>query len=398
MYLMGTPVIDLSAGSDEASASAEIFARGRRTASISYSAFGNTEINNHIKTIGVTPKIVTKVDILGARNKLILGFDYYGNTDEILSSNASVPGSKDSIIITKNTSGIYAEDTVEITPELSINGGGRYELAYYKFDQQAVERAVHTKDPSEYAADAGINYKYNDRSSVYANYARSFRFPAVDEWYSAIVDWGYGPTGGLNLDLKPQTGNSYEIGISDNSLKCLSAKVNVFLMNLRQEIYFNPTTFANAVYPRTRHQGIEMEAHVYPFDGMDIFTNYTYQEAFFVGGEYAGNQIPMVPNNKVAGGFNYEFMDCVKIDYLVMFVGARRFISDQRNLQPPLKSYITHDIKFSYNKYGLEIYGAIYNIFNAKYSEQGVLDFTRTVPGYYPSPGTNFVAGVKYKF
>jgi outer membrane receptor protein involved in Fe transport len=81
-----------------------------------------------------------------------------------------------------------------------------------------------------------------------------------------------------------------------------------------------------------------------------------------------------------------------------MFVGARRFISDQRNLQPPLKSYITHDIKFSYNKYGLEIYGAIYNIFNAKYSEQGVLDFTRTVPGYYPSPGTNFVAGVKYKF
>jgi len=398
MYIMGTPEIKCAAGSDEATISAEILARGRRTASIAHSAFGDTEINNHIKTIGTTPKIVTKVDIFGIRNNLILGLDYYGNKDEILSSNAAVPGSKDSIIITKDTVGLYAENTAQINPQLSINGGARYERAYYKFDQQAVIKSVNTRDLIEYAADAGINYKYNDRSSVYVNYARSFRFPAVDEWYSAIVDWGFGPSGGLNLDLKPQTGNSYEIGISDNSLKYLGLKADVFLMNLKKEIYFDPVTFVNSVYGYTRHQGVEIEGHLYPFENMDIFANYTYLKAFFIGGAYAGNEIPMIPRNKVSGGLAYKFMDCVNVDYILTFVGARRFISDQRNLQPLLKSYITHDIKCSYYKYGLEIYGAIYNMFDQKYSEQGVLDFTRTVPGYYPSPGRNFVVGAKYKF
>jgi iron complex outermembrane receptor protein len=398
MYFMGTPEIKCSAGTGEASISTEILARGRRTASVSYSVFGNTEINNHIKTLGVTPKVVTKVDILGIVNKLIVGFDYYGDKDEILSSNAAVPGAKDSIIITKSTFGLYAEDTAQITSRLSVNGGVRYERAYYKFDQQAVLQSINTKSPIEYAADAGINYKYNDRSAIYANYARSFRFPAVDEWYSAIVNWGGGPTGGLNLDLAPQIGNNYEIGIKDDSLKCVGVKADLFLMDLKHELYFDPMTFANSVYERTRHQGVEVEGHLYPFDDMDIFTNYTYQNAFFVGTQYAGNEIPMVPHHKIAGGLNYKFMDCVNIKYLVTFVGSRRFISDQRNFQPKLKSYITHDVKISYYKYGLEAYAAIYNIFNEKYAEQGVLDFTRTVPGYYSSPGTNFVIGAKYKF
>jgi len=65
---------------------------------------------------------------------------------------------------------------------------------------------------------------------------------------------------------------------------------------------------------------------------------------------------------------------------------------------PRLKSYLTHDVKLSYHKYNLEIYGAVYNIFGERYAEEGVLDFTRTVPGYYPSPGANYTLGVKYKF
>ncbi len=391
MYIMGTPEIKCVSGSNEALISAEILARNRRTSSITY---GTSKLNNHIVTIGVTPKVVTKVDILGMQNKLIVGFDYYGNKDEILSDSWSVPGAKDLMLITKNTLGVYAEDTAQVTSELSINGGVRYERAYYRFDQQAVSQAINTKSPIEYAADAGISYRYNEKSSVYANYARSFRFPAVDEWYSVIDEWG----GGLNLNLKPQTGNSYEIGINDNSLKVLAIKADLFLMDLKEEIYFDPTTSFNSVYNHTRHQGVEIECHLYPFEDIDIFTNYTYQNSYFIGGVYAGNEIPIVPKNKISGGMDYRFMDCVNINYLVTFVGSRRFICDQKNLQPPMKSYTTHDIKLSYYKYGLEVYGALYNMFDQKYAEQGVLDRTRTVPAYYPSPGRNFVVGAKYKF
>ena len=397
-YLMFTPEVKKDVGFGEIVFSGDLTARGRRTASLSYFRDGSSsEQNTHIKTIGVTPKAAFIVDFLGISNRMIAGFDYYGNSESKLSDNFT--GGKDLILITKDTVGLYIADAVELLSKVIINGGFRTEWAYYTFDQQAMIPGKNKEKPFEYAVEAGVDYKYNEKSAIYVNYARSFRFPLTDEWY--MTQWkddAGGVHGGLNLDLRPQTSTNYEIGIKENSSKYLGVKADYFLIDTRHELFFNPIIFSNALYDRTIRHGFELETHAYLINALECFANYTYEKAFFVGGMFAGNDITIVPRHKFSGGFKYTFMDCFNVNYTANFVGLRRSLNDQLNNMPRLKSYLINDIKLSYNKLGLEIYCNIYNIFNEKYSEYATLNSTRTIPAYYPSPGINYVIGIDYKF
>jgi outer membrane receptor protein involved in Fe transport len=396
-YFMASPEVKYEFCQSELLLSGDISVRSRRASFLNFNTNGtNSEQDNHITTFGVTPKAVFETDILNIHNRLIAGLDYYGNEDKTSSTHFDTNdfwatffmNGKDRITIKKDTLGLYLTDTIEpILSCLTLNGGYRAEWANYRFDQQSMVSGLNTRRILEQGAEAGINYKYNERSSVYANYSRSFRFPAVDEWFQAQFQDVFSGTiqGGLNLNLEPQTGNNYEIGIKENSSKYVRVKANYFLMDIKHELYFDPITFANSIYDRTMRHGLELETHVYPVNNLDCIANYTYEKA-------------LIPRHKFSSGFDYTFMDSVKFSYLANFVGLRRFLNDQQNLSPRLKSYLTHDIKLSYYKYGFEIYGAIYNIFNEKYSASGTTNGTGTAQVYYPSPGVNYVMGAKYRF
>jgi len=396
-YIMCSPDINYEADIiGDFNFTADTIVRGRRTASINYYTGGSTETNNHITTFGLTPKLAWDIDLFSIHNRLITGIDYYRYKDEILSG-GTLP--KDMIVINEDTLGIYSTDCIDITKRLSISGGGRLEWAYYTFDQQAVLTGKNNRHPYEYALDAGINYKYGEHSSIYADYERSFRLPAVDEWYQAMWTWfGILNGGGLNLDLVPQTGNHYEVGIKDNTFKFLRVNADYFITDLKHELYFDPLILANAVYDRTMRHGLETEVHLCPVEDIDAFVKYTYEKAYYVGSHYAGNEIPIVPRHKISTGLNYTLMNCFRINYLVNYVGARRFINDQLNIVPRLKPYVTHDLKFSYYKYGLEMYMGIYNLLDEQYSEYAVTNGTGTNKAYYPSPGRNVILGVNYSF
>ena len=408
-YLMASPEVKYDFGLTDLLLSCDIITRSRRASAVNYNTNGtNSEQESHISTIGVTPKAVLTADFLKVRNRLILGLDYYGNKDDISSTHFSTNNfwltffmnGVDRVTINKDTVGLYLTDTIEPLAGLSLNGGYRAEWTGYKFDQQSMITSVNTNRAFEYAVEAGIDYKYNEKSSLYANYSRSFRFPAVDEWFQVQYQDAFTGTiqGGLNLDLVPQTGNNYEIGIKENSSKYVRAKVDYFLMDIKHELFFDPINFINAIYGHTIRHGLELETHIYPISALDCIVNYTYEKAFYLGGTFAGHDIPMVPRHKLSAGFTYTFMDCVDFTYLANAVGLQRFINDQRNNAPRIKPYATHDIKLSYHKYGLEIYGAIYNLFDEKYSAYGVTNAAGTRQAYYPSPGVNYVVGAKYRF
>jgi len=362
--------------------------RDRRTSSF-FPSFGFAdEVNNHIKSFGITPKITLASEISGMSNTIVAGVDYYNYRDEILSGAGNT---KDSFIIREQTTGVYIEDTLSPLKMLSITAGYRAEWGDYRFDQQAQAHGKYKKSSIDNAVDCRVNYKYNENSALFASYARSFRLPAVDEWYNIY-------TNTLRLDLRPQTGNHYEIGITDNSMKHIKINASYFITDIKHELYLNPSTFTNSIYDRTARNGLELEGHVYPVEALDTYVKFMLQQSRFVGGSYAGNEIPMVPRYKLTGGFEYKIMDCASISYSINYLGDRRFISDMRNLAPKLKPYIVSDIRMGYHKYGMEIYGAIYNMFDEKYSDYGVTNFAGTSQNYYTNPGRNFVIGANYKF
>lgn len=376
--------------------SADALARIRRTASVNFFTGGSIERDSKINTFGLTPKIVYTTDICGHANKLISGIDYYSYKDAI--SNGTFP-TKDVIVIQERTFGIYATDTFDLLDKLSVTGGGRLEWANYRFNQQLMIPLDNTKKDLEYALEAGANYKVLDHTALYANYARSFRFPAVDEWFvSQYVLFGTLIGGGLNLNLVPQTGNHYEVGVKNDSIKYLTSAVDFYFDDIRHELYYDPSQFQNTIYDRTMRHGFEIESHLRPVDELDIFGKYTYQKAFFVKSHYAGDEIPGVPRDKISAGINYTFMKCFTISYLANFIGKQRFISDQKNIVPPLKSYTVQDLKFSYIKYGLEMFIGIYNLTDDRYSSYGITNGTGTNQAVYPSPGRNVTLGAKLTF
>jgi len=383
------PGLDLNSNSKVGSLtfSIDFPIRSTRNASVFDWGYWN-ETNNHLTTFGVTPRIIFESLIAQISNRLVAGVDYYNYKDQILSSNGTP--SKDLTIIRQNTLGLYIEDTAKVTERITLSGGFRTEWADCDFDQEAVLVQQNGKRMNEYAYDIGANYAYNDTSAVYANVSRSLRFPAVDEWYQTYtLFWG----GGVNLDLEPQTGMDYEIGFRDHTIKWLKASANYFIMDLRHEIYFDPWAAGiNGIYDHTMRTGVEVEAHLLPIEDLDIYGKYTYIKAFFVGSHYAGNDIPMVPRHKVTSGVSYTFMDCVDVGYIFNFVGPRRFLNDQLNLMRQMKQYFTSDIKITYRKHGMEIYGAINNMFDYEYSDMG------SMGQYYPANGRNFLIGVKQKF
>ncbi|MFH0764209.1 MAG: TonB-dependent receptor [Candidatus Omnitrophota bacterium] len=396
-YYMLTPEItkDLSFG--EVTLSGDALFRSRSTSSASYFTGGSNFITHLLKTIGFTPKAAFIAEIFGIKNRLMGGFDYYGSIDKIRSGYPSAP---DTIIIDKKTGGVYLTDTVELPFQLIADAGVRTEWAYYKFDQQAVGHSKNQRWPFEYACEAGLTYKYNDRSSIYGRYSRSFRFPTTEEWYQSLWVDSYGNviSGGLNLGLEPQTANNYEIGIKENSSKYINVNANYHIMDVNDELFYDPLVWQNSIYNHTLHHGLNLETDFYLLDCVRAFFNYTYQRALFVGDKLAGNEIPLVPRNKISTGIKYTLKDCFNVVYSIDYVGARRFANDVRNDMPDLKEHIVHNIKFSYYKYGFEVYGAINNIFNTEYTEYGALDFYLTNPGYYPSPRLNGSMGIRYKF
>jgi len=394
------PGIDINGHDKDAGLtfSADMIVDSRRSASLFDQTTYWFEQNDHIKTFGVTPKVIFESRVGDILSRTIFGVDCYNYKAERLSSNWNNVTfgdrmQKDKLIVEEDTIGIYGTETLTLNERLSVNGGFRSEWARYRFDQQAIAQTDTTKEPYEYAFEGGASYKYGERSSVYGNISRSFRLPAVDEWFQAVINYPWGTTGGLNLDLEPQTAMNYELGVKDHTLEWLKMNADYFLIDTRHEIFYDPwVTFVNAVYDRTIRHGLELEAHILPAKDLDAYAKYTYEKAFFVGSHYAGNEVPMVPRHKITWGLAYTFMDCVDFNYVANFVGDRRFISDQRNVMRRMKYYITNDVRVAYRKLGLEIFAAINNIFDYDYSAIG------SYGQYYPSNGRNFIIGTKYKF
>jgi len=106
----------------------------------------------------------------------------------------------------------------------------------------------------------------------------------------------------------------------------------------------------------------------------------------------------MVPLNKVSAGFNLGFWENFKVIPIINFVGRRFAISDQANQTGKLDSYITADLRMSYETKKYEFFFNFNNIFDRDYVEYAVTNAAGTAMNFYPSPGRNFSAGVKFKF
>ncbi len=353
---------------------------------------------SQIDTLSFCPKVVLNTNIFKKPDTLILGLDFYKIDSTMRDYSASGTKTGDSDVDKKSTGG-YLHNEFSISDKFIFNAGYRYEKASYNFDYldfTGTYTNIHDAVSfNEEAFKAGLVYNHKDNSNVFINIAESFRLPVTEEFmrYNFLV-WPFGRY--INKSLVPQKSLSYEMGMNQKINSRLDTTLTIFLMKIKNEIFFNPDTFNNENYDKTEHRGLETGWSWNIHDNLRLFGNYTFTEAFFDGGAYAGNQIPAVPRHKVILGLDWQPYQHWQINSIINYVGERYFISDQAHNYPQMSDYITVDVKLSYKSDNIKFFFGINNIFNDMYSEYGVISTTSAQRAYYPSPGRNFICGFSF--
>ena len=402
-YFTVNPRVFGECGDHEYVVSSFLSYRSRRTNSRSV-GFNIYEINHHIGSWDFRPKCEVNSTLFGGavENKLVFGVDYFRARDRILSGDVAF--TKSQLDITKETFGIYVSDNMLINQRFIVNGGVRGEWAEYIFDQYQPTGSYNTRSLREIALDAGAGYKYNKRSQVYVNFARSYRNPATDEFFQSAFESSGWPPGTtqlfpavLNASLKQQVGNNYEIGIKDNTFSPVSVKASYFVMDNKNEIYYDPITYQNENYHHVMRHGLELVATANIYDKLKILFNYTFEKAFFVGGKFASKTVPLVPENKISAGVNVEPFQGFNLNCSVNYIGSRYMASDQQNTISKLKSHVTVDLNAFYEYKNIRIFGSVKNMLGEKYFSNATKNWQGN-PAFYPAPEMTIEGGVSVKF
>ncbi|MBC8312784.1 MAG: TonB-dependent receptor [Candidatus Cloacimonetes bacterium] len=344
---------------------------------------------NNIKTLSITPRYTLYKNFSGnpkishLNNKFILGVDYFDAKDEI-----SFDGfGKEQVEISKISSALFANNNLSISKNLDLNCGLRYEKAKYIFTQTPNTKRT---EVDEIIGNIGLNSSLKN-FHPFAEFSQSFKFPAVDEFYSV---WS-----GLNTNLVPQKAEEIEFGAKqyfyDNNL---ILKCSFFLMKVENEIFYNPTTWMNENYDKTEHNGLDFEIKFVPSPRFNLFLNHTYTDAKFRDGQFNGKQIPGVPKHKSGFGFSVKPLHNLTFSIFGNRIGERYFMGDFENLGKLLKSYFVVDAKIVLQKWNFSAIFGIDNLFNEKYSEFSVIYYSGDSGNFYPAPERNFSWKLAYKF
>ncbi|MDD3297117.1 MAG: TonB-dependent receptor [Candidatus Omnitrophica bacterium] len=357
------------------------------------------ETVHHTTTYELRPKF--EVNSLWDENKnsFVSGIDYFWASDGILSGNR-IGSQQDHAYIHKDTLGLYCYDSLQILDSFLVDLGGRYDWAKYTFNQTGVVGNYDTKEIRDGAGNISLGYKYNEKSQVYFSYSRSYRLPNTEEYYqNKGIFWGQ-EYGGLNTTLKQQQANSYELGLKHYSWDWLKVDSDIFLMDVKDEIYYDPSTYKNSNYGSdTRHYGLEVEARASAWqDKLRPFAALTLQKSYFKGGEYANKSVPFVPKVKFSLGTALSPFKDFNWNLSCTYTGSRYKISDQKNISPKLKDYVLFDTSFDYTFKKAKLWLAVKNFLNRKYYAYGVTNSSGTAETFYPASGRRFEGGVTFEF
>lgn len=351
-----------------------------------------------LSTWGFTPKYILERPLGGHSNKVTFGFDYYHSNSKIDSESFFFGSTTfDGIDVLKRSFGVYLLNELSILENLLLSTGGRWEWVTYDVSQD-LSGVDDRKRDSEPAWSVGLNYLFGKGSSLFLSVKRSFRFPVSDELIQYVFPPPtFQPTIQINSAMKTQTGYHYEMGIRNIFNDWMEGNLTLFWMDLRDEIFYNPLTFSNENYPKTRRRGMEVGLKAKPLSWLDVWGNYGYVHPTLRGGGFSGKEIPGVSRHKGSIGVDIHAGKGFLLHTRANFIGPRHFISDWGNQVGRLDGYYTIDAKLSYEWKGLKAFVGVNNITNYKYAEYGVLNFAG-LPFYYPSPERNFFAGLSYTF
>ncbi|MFN0218011.1 MAG: TonB-dependent receptor domain-containing protein [Hyphomicrobium sp.] len=344
----------------------------------------------------------------------------------------------------KNTYwGLYFSNALDVTDELTVTVGGRYNHATIKLEDNTglFDDLNATNKYDRFNPIVGANYKLMPGLSVYGGYSESNRAPTPAELGCAEPEAPCLVEGFLTDDppLDQVVGRTAELGLrgqgGNNWGDRFTWSAGLF-RTLASDDILPITDTAGAVFfinaGDTLRQGVELSA-TYATRRWSTYATYAFIDATLdtcdnsadPGGECAflsaGDRLPGIPRHRFKAGFDYWVTPKWKFGADLVAASDQPFyeneVSDEDDLEAKLAGYTRVDLHTSYDVTdNIQIYGLVKNLFDKRYGLYGTffeadevgpnvdevinpgaggLDDPRTI-----SPSMPFAAygGVKVKF
>jgi outer membrane receptor protein involved in Fe transport len=310
---------------------------------------------------------------------------------------------------TSQYTGLYALDTFDVTNALSITGGGRFNVADIRLEDQ-IGSALNGQDTyTRFNPIIGATYKITSDLTAYAGYSEANRAPTplelgcADPAHPCII----GAFLVSDPPLKQVVSRTVEAGLrgaKDLNIGTLEWKLGAFRADNTDDILAIPSPvlqgfgyFQNV--GSTRRQGIEAEISL-KSSTLQLYASYALVDARFldalqVGSNspfadgngnvqiVPGNRIPAIPRNRIKAGIDYSVTDAFKIGGDALFVDSQYFVGDESNQGQRLPSYAVFNLHASYQiDKTFQIYARADNIFDNRYATYGTFFDTGAVPNF----------------
>ncbi|MES1981490.1 MAG: TonB-dependent receptor [Pseudomonadota bacterium] len=370
-----------------------------------FDAFGGSYLDTNLNRRSLTPRVKIPYQLGGLSHELITGLDIinwdYDSTRA--NSPAAVNTPSAHILARQLDRGLYVQDTSQLSVNNELTLGARIQQVDYQARDAAnpAPYASGTQERTVTAYEAGLRHNLKPGWSLFGRLSRSFRIATVDE----IYDQYGGPSFDSRITvLEPQTARHGEAGI-DYGAENNKVRVSIYHINLNNEIHYNAITFRNMNLAPTRRYGLEMEGTHRYTERLAVTAAYSYTVAKFREGSYngvdvSGNDIPLVPRQRLALSSSWEITAKNMFSGMMTYVGEQRFDNDQANAYgQKMPAYATVDVKLAHREGRWRLTAAVNNLFNRKYFTYAVAStFSPGVYNAYPMPERNFLLNANYSF
>jgi len=393
-----------------------LFARSRETNSLTTGRaapdFGGFALDADASFWGSTVQVSHRHDAGDRLNVWTFGGEWLDGDTESLGFSTPIddPGTIPTDPKTDTTSdrrsyAFFVQDTWTPTGDWTLLAGARY-------DHDHVGRNESLPDPandgsrtfSELSLRAGATWKPNPRHAVYASYGEGFLPPTTEDLFAF-------PGFGSNPDLDPEDSRSYEIGYRVRSSGAY-LDVGLFLIDTKNEIVYNPDIGlfgANVNAGETKREGVEISLRGRVQPRLDLSAALTLTDAEFTAGDNNGNDVPLVPGERLSIGMNLDLPAGLALHGDALFVGQQVLDNDDANAQPELDDYVVVNARVVWRladvtteRNGLRLFAEARNLLDEEYATRGIyaFDFSSGMNDSFftPAPGRRYEFGAGWDF
>ena len=316
--------------------------------------------------------------------------------------------------------GVYGRGTLGLTGQLTALLGFRHEQqdgeatdsvdasapipAPGGFSSPINAAASKSQTLKNNAYDLGVVYAVADGIEIEASTSRAFRVANSDEVFINAFNLGTFEIDRTFNFLEPQVSYTHEIGVSLAGKKTL-VSASLFQTDTRNEIRFDPGTFANTNYSVTQRRGVELQT-TWQDERWFLRGNFSYIQAKFLNGDragvpLAGKDIPLVPRNKIGVSADVQLGHNYNLGAKLNYTSDQFMANDEINaFGRKIPSYSILDLNVRKHIGAWTLAFKVNNALNKEYFTFAVNSTTvgNDAFNFYPLPERSLFLTVDYAF